>query len=96
MGGKKNKALYFVGYEGDNLIFLDPHFVSDAIPKESHHDFDISSYVWKTPKKLAMTHLDPCLGVGFLVHDAADFNDLVAQLKILKKNDPHNNIISVI
>jgi hypothetical protein len=45
MGGKKNKALYFVGHEGDSLIFLDPHYVTDAIKKENITNFDVSSYI---------------------------------------------------
>lgn len=44
MGGKKNKALFFVGHEGDNLIFLDPHIVQDAIPAKSIETFDLKSY----------------------------------------------------
>jgi cysteine protease ATG4 len=31
LGGKPNFALYFVGHQGDNLIFLDPHYVQDAL-----------------------------------------------------------------
>lgn len=27
MGGRKNEALFFAGYQDDDLIFLDPHFV---------------------------------------------------------------------
>ena len=96
MGGKKNKALYFVGHEGDSLIFLDPHYVTDAIKKENITNFDVSSYIWKTPKKLAMNYLDPWLGVGFLVKDSHDFEDLKKQLKQLKKQDPSHNIISLI
>jgi cysteine protease ATG4 len=26
-GGKENAALYFVGLSGNDLIYLDPHFV---------------------------------------------------------------------
>jgi len=31
MGGRRNEALFFVGYQGDDLIFLDPHFVQVMI-----------------------------------------------------------------
>jgi hypothetical protein len=43
MGGKKDKALYFVGHEGNSLIFLDPHYVTDAIKKDDEK-FSVSSY----------------------------------------------------
>ena len=44
MGGRRNKALYFVGHEGDNLVFLDPHYVSDAIPSKEAKHFELESY----------------------------------------------------
>eukprot|EP00826_Nyctotherus_ovalis_P045639 TRINITY_DN5072_c0_g2_i2.p1 TRINITY_DN5072_c0_g2~~TRINITY_DN5072_c0_g2_i2.p1 ORF type:complete len:402 (-),score=79.18 TRINITY_DN5072_c0_g2_i2:106-1311(-) len=31
MGGRKNEALFFVGYQDDDLIFLDPHFVQVSL-----------------------------------------------------------------
>lgn len=31
LGGKPNFALYFVGYQGNDLIFLDPHFVQESL-----------------------------------------------------------------
>ena len=43
MGGKKDKALYFVGHEGNSLIFLDPHYVTDAI-KKGDEKFSVASY----------------------------------------------------
>lgn len=31
IGGRPGKALYFVGtYNGDNMIYLDPHYVQPA------------------------------------------------------------------
>ena len=35
MGGKPGQALYFVGMQGQDLIFLDPHLVQDSV---SHDD----------------------------------------------------------
>lgn len=31
MGGRPGQALYFVGIQGDELIFLDPHLVQDSV-----------------------------------------------------------------
>ena len=33
IGGKPNFAMYFVGYQGDRLILLDPHTVQDAVER---------------------------------------------------------------
>jgi cysteine protease ATG4 len=95
MGGKKNKALYFVGYEGNGLIFLDPHYVNDAIQKRDVEEFDVSSYTCKTPKKLDMSSLDPCLSVGFLVKTADDFISLKNDLKKLKEDFKDASIVSI-
>lgn len=34
MGGKPDQALYFVGLQRDELIFLDPHFVQESVKHE--------------------------------------------------------------
>lgn len=33
-GGKEHSALYFVGFSNPDLIYLDPHYVQDAIDSE--------------------------------------------------------------
>lgn len=30
IGGKPSKALYFVGADGEDLIYLDPHYVQSS------------------------------------------------------------------
>uniref|UniRef100_A0A7S3JJD3 Cysteine protease n=1 Tax=Euplotes harpa TaxID=151035 RepID=A0A7S3JJD3_9SPIT len=95
MGGKKNKALYFVGSEGDSLIFLDPHYVHDAVSKD-YKNFSLETYSCDTPKKLSMGYLDPCLGFGFLIRDEDDFIDFKRRIGALKKSDQYFDYISVI
>ena len=34
MGGRPDQALFFVGLQRDELIFLDPHFVQDSVKHE--------------------------------------------------------------
>lgn len=36
MGGRPNQALYFVGLQKDELIFLDPHLVQESV---EHNDY---------------------------------------------------------
>ena len=31
-GGKPNSSFFFVGYEGENIIYLDPHAIRQGIP----------------------------------------------------------------
>lgn len=95
MGGKKNKALYFVGYQEDSLLFLDPHYEQESIEKTSWEDPDVESYSCKMPKTLDMRHLDTCLGVGFYVKNSEDFDMLKRQLKSLKKKHKEYNLIPV-
>ena len=30
IGGKSNKAYYILGYQDDNVLYIDPHFVKES------------------------------------------------------------------
>ena len=97
MGGKRNKALYFVGYQGDNLLFLDPHYEQEALRLTEgmeSKNLDISTYTCTQPKLLDMTQLDTWLGIGFLVKNSEDFSQLKTQLKKLTTKHKEFSLVS--
>lgn len=85
IGGKGNKALYFVGSEEDNLIFLDPHYVNEAIKKEDIDSFDLDQFVCDNPMKMWMSYLDPWLGFGFLIKNESEFRDFIKEINRKKE-----------
>ena len=72
IGGKPKHSLYFVGFQDDNLIHLDPHLVQDKVDI-FQEDFDLQSYHSKTPRKLALSKMDPSCCIGFLIETEHQF-----------------------
>jgi len=78
LGGKPNFALYFVGFQGDELIFLDPHYVQDSLAHLRYVNITelAETYRSRKPKKIQLSALDPCIGIGFLLKNGEDLRDL--------------------
>lgn len=73
-GGKPASSLYFLGYQGDNLIYLDPHTPQRA-------DDAIESYHTRRIQTLNINGLDPSLMAGILLRDEASYLDLRSRLE---------------
>ena len=103
IGGKGSRAYYFIGYCGDNLIFLDPHYIQPTI---GLNQFGIS-YTHETYKPgniyfMNVKDLSPSFTIGFAVKDMKDFKLLMKDLngknyfinqKVKKGYDPNKNYI---
>lgn len=84
IGGKPNSAHYFIGYVGEELIYLDPHTTQPAvqvtdsclIPDESFH-------CQHPPHRMSIAELDPSIAVGFFCQTEEDFNDWCQQVRKL-------------
>ena len=64
LGGRPRHALYFLGFQEDNLIHLDPHLSQETVDT-GREDFPTDSYHCKNPRKMSVSNMDPscCLGV---------------------------------
>ncbi|PVU89724.1 hypothetical protein BB561_005188 [Smittium simulii] len=92
VGGKPSSALYFVGFDKNDLIYLDPHYNRPAIERkeiEKYSKDDIISYRCTEPRKINLNRIDPCMFIGFYIHDVHELVDFYSRVTSLsKKNIP--------
>jgi hypothetical protein len=83
VSGKKNKAFYFIGFNGDNkLIYADPHL------NQKIEDNDFNSYEIKDLYLLNVKELSSGITLGISINNSNDFKTLVYDLDWFYKNYP--------
>ncbi|GAB1285282.1 Cysteine protease ATG4B [Apodemus speciosus] len=86
IGGKPNSAHYFIGYVGEELIYLDPHTTQPAVElTDSCFIPDESFHCQHPPCRMGIGELDPSIAVGFFCKTEEDFNDWCQQVKKLSQ-----------
>jgi len=73
IGGKPKKSFYFIGAQGDDLIYLDPHFTQKAFNSTDEVDFD--TYHCNKPKTVNISKMDPTCTIGFVFRAKKEFED---------------------
>ncbi|XP_072540172.1 cysteine protease ATG4B isoform X2 [Salminus brasiliensis] len=82
IGGKPNSAHYFIGFVGEELIYLDPHTTQPAVePCESSHIQDDSYHCQHPPCRMHICELDPSIAAGFFCQTEDDFDDWCAHIR---------------
>lgn len=75
--GQPSASHYFVGCQGSNLLYLDPHLTRSALPLYSNMaDYtieEIDSCHCKHPKSLNVKEMDPSMLIGFLIKNEDDW-----------------------
>jgi hypothetical protein len=74
VGGRPKEAFYFVGLQGEFLIFLDPHVTKDAIlPDVKTIKLNHLQCHEETAKKLHFTKLEPTMTFCFYLRSHEDY-----------------------
>nr|XP_023997744.1 cysteine protease ATG4B-like [Salvelinus alpinus] len=93
IGGKPNSAHYFIGYVGEELIYLDPHTTQPAVePCEDSQVPDDTYHCQHPPCRMHICEIDPSIAVlsffsdahqGFFCRTEDDFDDWCMRIRKL-------------
>jgi len=89
IGGRPSHSLYFVGSSDEDLVYLDPHTVQDAVYKDQLADKNfpteelVATYHCGTPRLIPIRSIDPSFAVGFYVDSEKSFLNLGSSLSKL-------------
>ncbi|KAI9323343.1 hypothetical protein BX666DRAFT_1885926 [Dichotomocladium elegans] len=98
-GGRPNSSLYFIGLQGDDLVYLDPHFSRAALETKAMHEYskdDLDTYHCTIPRKIHISQVDPSMMLGFYCRTKAEFDAFCDRItQVHKEKERFNSLIEL-
>ncbi|XP_070302427.1 cysteine protease ATG4C-like [Salvelinus sp. IW2-2015] len=85
--GKSKQACYFVGFQDDSLIYMDPHYCQSFVDVSTSH-FPLQSYHCPSPKKMPFSKMDPSGTIGFYSRSTQDYERISQELSKVSDLSP--------
>eukprot|EP01134_Creolimax_fragrantissima_P002402 CFRG2402T1 len=94
IGGRPNSAYFFIGWKGNDVIFMDPHITQPVVSPDSDGHVNTESYHCHQVNILPFTSMDPSLCLGFLLRTKAERNHFFEVFEFAQRVE-HSSLFNV-